>query len=155
MLALFATDNIISESRSEGFGESQDVFSKLIWKKIEENVLNGWFPAVIRIYISLVGLDVYAKGTFYRDQRNKLIEFMEKELRPKLIDGATMSNKKYKMEDTLLPKDAIFNHSTSKFEYILSGGDHQTMNSDNSMSLMIIYPSISKLIKNPIPNTSI
>lgn len=95
-----------------------DLFTGYVWSKIEENVERGSYPNVLGLYISMIGLRVTDDpGCRLNKERNKLIEFMDFRLAPKILADSLMMNGTERMEDVFLPKEVIFNRDTNKFEY--------------------------------------
>jgi len=104
----------------------------LIWGQISgESMSNaeGFFPPVLRVYISLVGFKVGGDNTVSAIERIRLIKFLEEKIKPKILNGELMKNNKDSMEEILLPSNVVFDRQADKFKYQMSGGEYQEMDS--------------------------
>ncbi len=121
--SMSATDHLIGYQANEGdaLDGGRKFFLKKLWEQIEVNGKGG-YPAVVRVYIALLGWGAGAGTTVMGQERNRLIEFLKTVIAPKLLVNARMGNGKDVMEEELLPKDVTFNRATGKFEYASSVG---------------------------------
>lgn len=119
--SIFAIENVLGAGRSEIYKEAQAILLNLIWGKVKENVEQGHFPPLLKVYLSFMS---YPHS---KEEYNKLLIYLEKELSPKLLKSEKMANRKDLMEEILLPNNVVFNHATQKFEHISSLGDHQIL----------------------------
>jgi hypothetical protein len=109
---------------NDPFDGVRRAFLDLLWKQIEENA-NGRYPAVLPVLILTVGLKIGDSTAPHGQQRRKLIEFLETAIRPKLLAGETMLDKR-PMDEVLLSTHVEFNRTTGRFEY-LSASDREVM----------------------------
>jgi hypothetical protein len=96
------------------------IFYGLLWEKIEQNA-DGLYPAVLPILILTVGMRIGEPASEHGQQRQRLIHFLETRIRPKLLAGAKMADKR-PMEKVLLSTHVEFNRATGNFEYVTRGG---------------------------------
>lgn len=120
---MLSMDLVMKISEDPNLVNVKEYLFKLIWSKIHDNVRNGFYPPILRIYISLF---CFKPSSTYKDaERDELVKFMYQEFKPKLVAGSLMADRKSVMRDVLLPKFVIFNDSTGKFEWIQPGGSNQ------------------------------
>jgi hypothetical protein len=95
--------------------EMRNALLKAIWENIEENVEKGFYPEMLKTYIAMMWYptDDYPD---YIIERNKLIDYLETHLVPKLLTGAKMVDGTL-MRDALLPNDLIFNETERRLEW--------------------------------------
>jgi hypothetical protein len=89
-------------------------FFEKIWKKIKENVEQGFYPVVIRYYIQIFNFEGAEQPQWRKDERNRLYAYMKTELAPRLVKGELMRNGDLK-EKRLLPDSITFNKRTKRF----------------------------------------
>jgi hypothetical protein len=133
LYAMEATTGTISLSNAGvGVEKITETIIKLIWGKIETGPMSnagGYWPAVLRIYILMVGfkVDGVASGIAFTE-RVRVIEFLHRVLEPKILAGEKMADNKTTFEKALLPKGVVFNHVKKEFQYFLDDGSYQIMN---------------------------
>ncbi len=106
------------------------ILISLVWEKIDTGMASnadGYFPPLLRTYISLVGFQVGDSTTVSAIERNRLIDFLETKIKPKILAGEMMKDGKTSFEKAFLPSNVVLNRTTGKFEYGMSGGGHQVM----------------------------
>ena len=114
--AMNATRQIISISNIDSaFDNIHKCVLDNMWEKIKENVEGGWFPATLRIYIELMEWTDKNLSQQYYDERTKLINYLYKEVAPRIIKNETMANRKDKKEDELLPNNITFDRNNGTF----------------------------------------
>lgn len=112
---------------NDNFAGIRKIFTDLMWKEIEQN-LKGWYPAVLRVYISVLGGDYGGENSYQKIERDRLVDLLEYQLLPKLLAGDTMGDYKHKpMEEILLPKSVTLNRTTHQFEYQYGDGHKKPM----------------------------
>ncbi|MCX6779011.1 MAG: hypothetical protein NTU97_02160 [Candidatus Magasanikbacteria bacterium] len=129
------TIGVNSQSDSD-ISKIQDVLIGLIWEKINGKFMSneqGYFPAVLRVYLEMVGLEVGDGTSVAGQERKKLVEFLYKSIKPKILSGEKMANNKTTFEKGVLPKSIILNRTTGNFEYVMSGGSNQIMELKNNL----------------------
>jgi len=120
MKAMNATDILLPTSNDEGiFDNIRTCFFQYMWEEIDNNVKRGYFPAVLRIYIELIYLNFPTLPAWYKAEREKLIEYLNQELKPRLLQDEYMANQEDKKETELLPDNIIFDRDSQKF-YIIN-----------------------------------
>jgi len=92
-------------------------FFEKIWEKIKQNVENGYYPVVLRYYLQIIGFESPAQPEWRKEERNKLFDYMKKELVPRLVNGEHMANGDLK-EERLLPGTIKFNKKRKRFFHI-------------------------------------
>lgn len=97
-------------------------FLEHLWEKIKDNVERGHFPAVLRIYIQLMYWNNPSMPEWRKLERKKLIEFLNKELKPRILKNELMANYKDKKETVLLPDDIKFDRKTKKYFMYFDNG---------------------------------
>lgn len=99
-----------------------DPFEKRIWQQIANNIINRYYPAAIRPYLSFIGFclasDNNQRKGWIIGQAEKMRRLLYIDLKPLLDKDAEMVNNE-KMKDVLLPnqmdyKDGYF---TYKFDF--------------------------------------
>lgn len=124
--AMSATDKILPINDDNGmFDNLRKIFLEYLWEKIEDNVKDGLFPAVLRIYIQLMYWNNPDMPQWRKDERKKLIKYLNKELKPRLIKNELMANYKDKKATQLLPNDLVFMKNTKKFYIKRNDGSKQ------------------------------
>lgn len=106
------------------------VLINLIWEKISGDMMSneqGYYPMVLRVYISLVGLKVGQDDTVAALERVRLIDFLNNKIKPKILSSELMKDNKTPFEKVALPSNVALNRTTGKFEYMMSGGVVQVM----------------------------
>lgn len=140
LTAYHATDRLfgVSVGRGEAFDNLRKDTTSLIWKKIKENVERGHFPAILKVYLSLVAFPSEHEDEPVCEERNKLIGYIEKELAPRILKDEKMGNKKDIMERVLLPENIVFNRQTKKFNWVWR---------DGSQKELVVKPCIGRVEK--------
>lgn len=94
---------------------------ELIYKQAEENISNGYWPPVLKIYIyQIVGNPLLLKAG------DRLIKFMYEKLEPAILDAKRMAGESgKKIEKVLLPKSVIYNRDEKVFYKVLYRGSLQ------------------------------
>ncbi len=90
-------------------------FLEHLWEKIKDNVEKGHFPAVLRIYIQLMYWNDPSMPEWRKIERKKLMTFLNKELKPRILKNELMANYKDKKELELLPDDFKFDRKLKKY----------------------------------------
>jgi hypothetical protein len=105
----------------EGLRES--ILHKL-WAKSAENINRGHFPAVFRALAVMLYWKHANSPTWAKVERNKLIDTLRNELKPRILKDELMANRKTKKEKALLPTCIIFDRVTKKF-YSVDANDNK------------------------------
>lgn len=90
----------------------------IIWKEINANVHNGFYPAIIRIYILIMHWNSSEMPEWRKQERKKLIDFLNKDLKPRLIKNELMASGENTKEEILLPKELLFDNKSHKYYWI-------------------------------------
>jgi len=93
----------------------REIFLEFIWEAIKDNVENGHFPVILRIYLDLMRWNDKTMPQWRKDERKKLVNYINSELAPRLIKKELMANFKDTKESELLPNDIIFDRKKKKF----------------------------------------
>jgi hypothetical protein len=103
-------------------------FEKRIWEQIAHNVIEKYYPAVLRIYLNHVGFalagDVGQRAGWMGVQAEKMRRLLYIDLKPLLDKGEKMVNEE-KMEDALLPD--CMQYKNGKFFYTMGFGKGPTL----------------------------
>ncbi len=133
--AITATTEVIgvNANPADDLGGIRKALISLIWEKIASSPKlmsneDGYFPTVLRTYISLVGLEVGSPTSVHSLERAKVITFLNDKIKPKILAGELMKNDRTTYEEALLPTNVKLNRTTGKFEYEMSRGSVQEMN---------------------------
>lgn len=105
----------------EGFEKMRERFLEHVWENIKENINRGFYPALLRTYLSLM---IPSRST--TEEGRKLINFLYKEFKPLVLLDKKMVNGKY-MEKVLLPESIIFDREREEFRYKKIDGNLVTM----------------------------
>ncbi len=103
---------------SSGVDEFDNIricFFDYLWEEIAENVVRGYFPAIIRVYIQEMYWDAPNMPIWRQLERKKLIEYLNKELKPRIQKDELMANYKDKKETELLPNEITFDRKSGKY----------------------------------------
>lgn len=121
--ALSATRELLPIHDDGGiFDNIRKCFFEYLWEEIENNVKHGYFPAVLRIYIQMMYWNDNSMPHWRKIERKRLIEYLYKELRPRIKKGELMANYKDKKEYELLPSEVVFDQKRNKFYIIHRNG---------------------------------
>lgn len=119
--AMTLADHILVFNERE-FDKIREVLLKYIWEQIKENVEKGFFPAVLPIFLSLVGMWQDGASKERKTLYNQTVEYINKELKPRIKEGKKMANDEDLMEEVLLPVEVKFNREKDLFEWQMRGG---------------------------------
>ncbi|MCL5675549.1 MAG: hypothetical protein M1120_00280 [Patescibacteria group bacterium] len=103
---------------SNGTDEFENIricFFEYLWEEIEKNVAHGWFPAILRVYIAEMYWDAPTMPEWRKKERKHLIDYLYKELKPRILKDELMANYIDKKESELLPQEMSFDRKTGKF----------------------------------------
>jgi hypothetical protein len=89
--------------------------------------VQGYFPVVLSVYISLVGLDLGSATSVLALERRRVIDFLKEKIEPKILANELMKDNKTTYEAAVLPREVYFDRGPNKFKYRLSGGGEQVM----------------------------
>lgn len=103
-------------------------FLDYLWEKIKDNVERGHFPAVLRIYIQLMYWNDPSMPQWRKIERKKLIDYLNKVLKPRILKNELMANYKDKKETELLPDDIKFNRKSKRYYLHFDDGTKQEFN---------------------------
>ena len=110
LVAVEAT-NPMFEFGGEGFEKMRERFLELVWEKIQENINRGFYPALLRTYLSLM-----IPSLSSTEEGRRLINFLYKKFMPLVLADKKMVNGK-SMEKVLLPESIIFDREREEFRY--------------------------------------
>jgi len=100
----------------------RDLFEKKLWEQIKHNVVDRYYPDVLKIYLQFIGcslvLDTQDSG-WIGEQTEKMRRLLYVDLKPKFDSGMGMVNGE-KMQDKLLPKS--MEYKNNNFIYKLDDG---------------------------------
>lgn len=125
-----ATEASSLRDQEPGMQKISQAVVDLVWGKINGDGLSnirGFYPPILRLYISMIGLKVSDARTARDPERDRLINFLYDDLKPKILKDEKMSGGEITYEKGLLPDFVVFNRETGNFEYIMSGGSRQIM----------------------------
>lgn len=105
----------------EGFENMRDRFLELMWKKIKENVNRGFYPAVFRVYLSLM-----IPSFPLPEEKKKIIDFLYNKVKPLILAEKKMVNGE-PMEKVLLPESLILDRKDKKFKFKRIDGSFKTI----------------------------
>jgi hypothetical protein len=125
-----AGDILVFDHRSN-LEKIREVLLEYIWEKICGDKfganIKGYFPAVLPIFLSLTAMWQDGASQQRKDLYNKTVEFLDKELKPKILAGEKMANKEDAMEKVLLPSEVVFDRKRNIFVWHGSLGSTQDM----------------------------
>lgn len=98
------------------FSKIREVLLEYIWEQIKKNVERGYYPAILSTYLSLIGMWQDGASPQGKKQYNRVVKFLNKELKPKILQKAKMLDGDL-MEDQLLPLEVKFNRKRQIFEW--------------------------------------
>lgn len=113
--AMHTITHMIDAERNDEFEATRQEFLKLLWHQIQQNG-DGFYPVMLRVYLLVIGMNLGGKRGIYVEERARVVEFLHKVIKPKLLAGDRMANKA-SIEDELLPRRAHFNRKKKRFEY--------------------------------------
>ncbi len=97
----------------------KDKLLELIWKQIEEKNLKGFYPSVLRVYLSIFpwwSPDDQYVAPIIITEKARAKDLLEK-LKPRLLTEEKMSNKQDLLEKVLLPQSISFSKEENTFYY--------------------------------------
>jgi hypothetical protein len=93
----------------------------LIWQKINVSFNSneqGYYPAVLRVYLDVIGFENDGQTGIIENERKKLVNFLYTSIKPKILANECMKDiNKTTFEKALLPQIITFNRDTGKFVY--------------------------------------
>lgn len=113
---------VIRELDNEEFAGVRDKFLKRLWEQIEDNK-KGFFPAVLRPYLRVMGLQVspLPAAGWKRTEGEKLVALLS-ELKPRIEANEKMVNDET-IEKELLPSCVYYDREgTKEFIYVMGFG---------------------------------
>ncbi len=123
-------ETIPLHSLTSGFEKLSETIIGLIWEKINGDFMSnvkGFFPSVLKVYLYIIGFKVNGtEVSIVGKERKKMIEFLYKDIKPKILSGELMADKKTTFEEVLLPV-VTFDKKNQKFLFKLDDGDGQIM----------------------------
>jgi len=109
----------------------REILLEFIWKQINGDDLTsnikGYFPAILPVFLSLVSMWQDTVSHKRKDLYNKTVEFLDNELKPKILAGEKMANKEDIMEEIMLPPSVVFDRKKNIFVWHGSMGSMQDM----------------------------
>jgi hypothetical protein len=93
-------------------------FFEYMWDAIKQNVEHGFYPAILRSYIPVIYLSLHSSSQLIRDERAKLLDYINNVLKPKLKDKEKMNNQRVLMEDAVLPNEVRYDSKNNKFMWL-------------------------------------
>lgn len=120
------TNHILIFNEPE-FSSIRTALLKYIWEKVNgEHMsnINGYYPAVSPVFLSLIGMWQDGATTERKALYNQTVEFLNNELRPKILANAKMANDDL-MEERLLPPEVAFNREKNIFEWKMHEGTQE------------------------------
>lgn len=124
--AMSLTNHILIFNEPE-FSSIRTALLKYIWEKVNgEHMsnINGYYPAVLPVFLSLIGMWQDGATTERKALYNQTVEFLNNELRPKILANAKMANDDL-MEERLLPPEVAFNREKNIFEWKMHKGTQE------------------------------
>lgn len=118
--AISLTTNVLRGDEPEFF-KIREVLLEYIWEKIKENVETGYYPVILSIYLSLIGMWQDGASSQKKEEYNRIVRFLYKKLKPKILKGEKMANGDL-MENQLLPLEVKFNRKKKIFEWQFRNG---------------------------------
>jgi hypothetical protein len=125
------TDHILIFNEPE-FSNIRNILLKYIWERINgehTSNINGYYPTILPVFLSLFGMWQDGATPEYKEQYNKTVEFLNNELKPKILANAKMAND-HLMEEVLLPPEIKFNRSKNLFEWQMHSGTQEMITRD-------------------------
>ena len=109
------------ENLKQGY---RDPFEKRIWEQIANNVINRYYPAVLRTYLIYIGFSLASdepqRTGWVGEQAERMRRLLYVDLKPLLEKDEKMANKEL-MRNILLPD--CMDYKDGKFTYKLGFGD--------------------------------
>jgi|GEM_PF-4410270 len=97
----------------------------MLWQKSDENIKRGHFPVVFRALAIMLYWQHNAMPNWAKSERNKLIDTLRNEVKPRILRDELMANRHTTKEDALLPTSIVFDRATNKF-YAIDANDNRT-----------------------------
>lgn len=101
------------------------VLLKLIWNQIRDghsSNIKGFYPLILPVFLSLIGMWQDGASPEEKAIYNQIVEFLNNELKPKILADTKMANKEDLMEKALLSPYVVYNREKGLFEYKLRDG---------------------------------
>ena len=119
-MAASATDNLIffADNSSTDYDNIRKTFLEYMWEALKKNVEQGFYPATTRVYIPIIYLQANSQIEWIKDERKKLMDYLENTLKPKIKRKEKMNNQRDLMEEALLPKSMAYDRANDKFLWL-------------------------------------
>jgi len=98
----------------------RELLLELIWEQIKENI-KGFYPLVLPSYLSVIGMWQSSVSGSRKDQYNKIVDFLNKKVKPLILKNKKMANDDL-IEEMLLPPEVKFNRKKGLFEWQMMRG---------------------------------
>jgi hypothetical protein len=95
-----------------------------LWSRSKDNIEHGGYPAVFRALAVMLYWRHNNPPTWAKQERNKLIDTLRNDLKPRIIRGELMANRRTLKQKALLPECIIFDAATGKF-YDVDANDNR------------------------------
>lgn len=120
LMASNATENLISYiPQGKVTDNILKTFFEYIWDLIKQNVEQGAYPTILRAYIPAIYLfGLTSTSKIIKNERQKLIDYMNQVVKPKLKDNLKMNDRATLMESVILPNEVEYVRVEDKFFWL-------------------------------------
>lgn len=122
--AMTLADDILTSNEPQ-LENMRKVLLKLIWNQIRDGGsanIKGFYPLILPVFLSLIGMWQDGSSPEEKAIYNQTVEFLNNELKPKILAGTKMANNEDLMEKELLSPYVVYNREKGLFEYRLRNG---------------------------------
>ncbi len=116
--AMTLADHILIFNEPE-FENIRKVLLRFIWEKIngkDAPNIDGYYPLILPTFLALTGMWQDSSSPERKALYNQTVEFLNKELKPKLLANTKMANDD-SMEERLLGSHVVFNREKGLFQW--------------------------------------